>query len=78
MMRFPDLVLLSETKTWTKEKEVGDIPPPRGGHSAVAWNNYLFVFGGFNGRKYFNDLYSLDISAFLILNFYHLEFMSPK
>eukprot|EP01087_Luapelamoeba_hula_P022259 TRINITY_DN7935_c0_g2_i1.p1 TRINITY_DN7935_c0_g2~~TRINITY_DN7935_c0_g2_i1.p1 ORF type:complete len:906 (-),score=187.75 TRINITY_DN7935_c0_g2_i1:160-2877(-) len=49
-----------ETKTWLKGKELGDAPPPRGGHSAVAYNRSLLVFGGFNGRKYFNDLFCYD------------------
>lgn len=48
--------------TWKKlDRTEGDIPTPRGGHSAVAYNNELIIFGGFDGKKHYNDIHALDI-----------------
>jgi N-acetylneuraminic acid mutarotase len=48
--------------TWKKIERVdGDVPTPRGGHSAVAYNGELIVFGGFDGKKHFNDIHVLNL-----------------
>ena len=38
----------------------GDIPEPRSGHSATLFGTQIFVFGGYDGSSYHNDLYALD------------------
>lgn len=35
-------------------------PSPRDGHSCTTVRNYLFVFGGNDGKDYLNDLHVLD------------------
>jgi len=60
---------LAGDMTWKKlDRAEGDIPTPRGGHSAVAYNNELIIFGGFDGKKHYNDIHALDIGMFSLLS----------
>jgi hypothetical protein len=62
----PEILLtLIVTATWICAKTHGAAPSPRSGHSCVLYGtNTLFVFGGGNDSKLFNDLYSLNIGTF--------------
>lgn len=43
---------------WTLIKPKGNPPSPRYSHSAINVDSqYLYIFGGTNGKEYFNDLY---------------------
>lgn len=42
----------------TPEKER---PPPRANHSSTVWQSKLYIFGGWDGTKRLNDLYSYDV-----------------
>ncbi|CAD8206642.1 unnamed protein product [Paramecium octaurelia] len=54
----------AKTNIWkfiqTPEK---DKPPPRANHSSTVWENKLFIFGGWDGKKRLNDLYCYDTSS---------------
>lgn len=41
----------------------GQIPPARTNHSIVSFNDKLYLFGGTNGVKWFNDVWSYDPRA---------------
>ncbi|KAJ5693079.1 hypothetical protein N7462_002502 [Penicillium macrosclerotiorum] len=41
----------------------GQIPPARTNHSIVGYNDKLYLFGGTNGVKWFNDVWSYDPRA---------------
>jgi Rab9 effector protein with kelch motifs len=47
----------------------GPNPPPRGYHSANLVNDSMVVIGGSDGGMCFNDIWILDLSAFLHLHF---------
>lgn len=50
--------------TWKKiERQDGEIPTPRGGHSAVHYNGELIVFGGFDGKKHYNDIHAFNLGT---------------
>jgi N-acetylneuraminic acid mutarotase len=59
-----DLFLLNaDTLFWTKLTPNGPRPPRREGHTTVAYQNSLFVFGGYTDRGYANDLYALRLAS---------------
>ncbi|CAI7598427.1 hypothetical protein N7533_006854 [Penicillium manginii] len=41
----------------------GQIPPARTNHSLVSYNDKLYLFGGTNGVKWFNDVWTFDPRA---------------
>jgi hypothetical protein len=41
-------------------------------HTAVVFQDKMYVFGGGGSGMYFNDIHSLDLSKFLFLPFLHL------
>lgn len=50
--------------TWLQGPEGIGSPSARYGHSAVLVNETkIFIFGGTNGREYFNDLFVLDLEV---------------
>jgi Rab9 effector protein with kelch motifs len=40
-----------------------EFPPPRRAHTAVYYKGKIWVFGGGNGMKALNDLWTLDVSG---------------
>ena len=38
------------------------VPPPRTNHSVVSWQDKLFLFGGTDGSRWFNDVWTYDPS----------------
>lgn len=38
-------------------------PPPRSAHSAVVYQNEMYIFGGWNGHKSLDDFYSLNLET---------------
>ncbi len=53
------------TLTWTKEETKGESPPKRGGHCTFLAHNRMYIFGGYDGKKYYNDLYCLSLGKFI-------------
>lgn len=53
------------SKTWSYGYLTGDTPSPVMGHKAVAYNNSLFMFGGYGGssRGMNNDLHSYNVES---------------
>lgn len=49
------------TKKWTTVSTTGANPPPRWGHSAVIYEDKMYVFGGYVDT-FQNDLFQLDLS----------------
>ena len=52
-------------KTWTSLDTLGDLPPPRAGHSVVYDSSIakLVLFGGTNGEGFFSDARTYDPAA---------------
>uniref|UniRef100_A0A1I7UWE9 Kelch domain-containing protein 3-like n=1 Tax=Caenorhabditis tropicalis TaxID=1561998 RepID=A0A1I7UWE9_9PELO len=50
---------------WRKVKVDGFIPPSRDGHTAVVWNNQMFVFGGFEEdmQRFSQETYVFNFST---------------
>mmetsp|Transcript_1956 Transcript_1956/g.2549 ORF Transcript_1956/g.2549 Transcript_1956/m.2549 type:complete len:256 (+) Transcript_1956:104-871(+) len=48
--------------SWNKLETEGDVPVPRWGHSAVIFQNELWVFGGFT-NSWNNDFYCLNLAT---------------
>ena len=46
----------TNTNMWTKLFCTGDIPTIRTDHTAVLYNNTIYIFGGYDGKTRFNDL----------------------
>lgn len=49
------------TQEWNQEIVTGDIPAPRGGHTATLVGSDIFVVGGANSQTSFGDVYRLDL-----------------
>jgi hypothetical protein len=56
-----------ENMNWEARRVYGHTPTPRGYHSAVLYDSRIFVFGGYNGQSFFNDVYVLELSSFAYL-----------
>ena len=61
--RSNDLYILdSEKMTWAHPLEADGSPPGRQRHTAsTVANKYLYIFGGFDGNKWLNDVFVLDV-----------------
>lgn len=57
--------LTLDTMCWKYPRTRGSIPPPRYEHSVTAVRSYIFLFGGGNSLRFFNDLYFLDTGEML-------------
>ena len=51
------------TRTWTELQCTGSIPPPRSGHAALLVDGVMYVFGGYSGEIYLDDLIGLQLSS---------------
>ncbi|KAA3460615.1 kelch domain-containing protein 3-like isoform X2 [Gossypium australe] len=52
----------ADTLAWKELNTLGQILPPRAGHSTFAFGKNLFVFGGFSdAQNLYDDLYMLDV-----------------
>lgn len=51
-----------QSKTWHKIDSIGTVPDGRRSHSAIVYQNKIFIFGGYNENKklHYNDLYCFD------------------
>ena len=60
---YRDLHALDPVKmTWYQGPDGAGAPVARFGHSStLVGGNKMFVFGGWNGKNYFNDLHILDL-----------------
>ncbi|KAL8056978.1 hypothetical protein ABFX02_04G153600 [Erythranthe guttata] len=57
-------ILDADTLVWCKLNTTGQLMPPRGGHTTIAFGNKLFVFGGFSDEQsLYDDVYMLDIET---------------
>jgi len=46
---------------WLLANETGESPQPRYNHSANVFNKKMYIFGGWNGTEYFNDVITFDL-----------------
>jgi len=53
----------ADTCTWSHLRTSGTPPSPRGGHTAIAYGDCMYSFGGKSGRSPFNDLCCLDLET---------------
>ena len=51
------------TRKWTELPCTGSIAPPRAGHAAALVDDVMYVFGGFMGKTYLDDLIALQLSS---------------
>ncbi|XP_022850489.1 RING finger protein B isoform X2 [Olea europaea var. sylvestris] len=55
-------ILDADTLVWCKFNTMGQLLPPRGGHTTIAFGKTLFVFGGFSDEQnLYDDVYMLDL-----------------
>lgn len=52
-----------DSKQWTRVQMEGDHPVERSGHSAVAHEGIMYIWGGQNEGNYFNDLFMFNSST---------------
>jgi len=52
-----------DTKIWRAINPSGTLPLRRTSHSAVIYNNKMYVFGGFSGEEYLNDMHEFDMET---------------
>jgi N-acetylneuraminic acid mutarotase len=50
-------------KQWRAINPSGKVPQKRTSHAAVVYGNKMYVFGGFSGEEYLNDLYEFDFET---------------
>ena len=53
----------TSTRKWTELQCTGSIPSPRDGCAAVLVDDVMYVFGGYTGRNFLDDLYALQLSS---------------
>jgi len=53
----------TSTRKWTELQCTGSIPSPRRSHTAVLVDDVMYVFGGYTGNMYLDDLYALQLSS---------------
>jgi hypothetical protein len=54
----------TETRQWAViAAPQGQVPGPRWGHTAVVWQNAMYVFGGYSDA-FHNDLFKYDFGSF--------------
>lgn len=51
------------TKNWRAIHPSGRLPPKRTSHASVIYNHKMYVFGGFSGEEYLNDLFEFDLET---------------
>ena len=51
------------TRKWTELQCTGSIPSARANHAAVLVDDVMYVFGGYTGKTYLDDLYALQLSS---------------
>lgn len=52
-----------QSKQWRAIHPSGKEPTKRTSHSAVIYNGKMYVFGGFSGEEYLNDLFEFDLET---------------
>jgi len=52
-----------DTRAWRAINPSGTLPVKRTSHSSVVYGNKMYVFGGFSGEEYLNDLHEFDIET---------------
>jgi hypothetical protein len=53
----------AEKKLWDKPVTKGEAPAPRHFHNCVVHENKMYVFAGFDGSRWRNDVVALDMST---------------
>jgi hypothetical protein len=51
------------TMSWTCSSQNGEQPPSRAYHCSVVAGNFMYIFGGRAGSKYYNDVYRLALDT---------------
>ena len=51
------------TRKWTELQCTGFIPSARRKHAAVLVDDVMYVFGGYTGKTYSDDMYALQLSS---------------
>mgnify|MGYP001981058216 CR=1 FL=1 len=51
--------------TWARMSAGGSLPPPRSGAASVVVKGKLYMFGGYDGTKCFNDMDILDLEEMI-------------
>jgi N-acetylneuraminic acid mutarotase len=52
-----------DTKVWRQIDAKGKVPVQRTSHSAVVYKNKMYIFAGFSGEHYLNDIHELDLET---------------
>lgn len=53
--------------TWETKTVYGQAPSARGYHTTILHDSRIVLFGGYNGTKFSNDVYILDLSSYAYL-----------
>ncbi|GAM27483.1 hypothetical protein SAMD00019534_106590, partial [Acytostelium subglobosum LB1] len=53
-----------ETNKMVHQPTTGDVPNPRSAHSAICYNDHMYIFGGWDGKESNNDTYKLNLKTF--------------
>ena len=60
---YPLMLLSADTMEWLKMSTTGSPPSARGYHSAVLTDSRLFVFGGYDNERCFDEIHILDLAT---------------
>jgi hypothetical protein len=58
-----DISTRNSRRKWTGLQCSGSIPTPRAGHADVLVDGVMYVFGGFKGKTFLDDLVALQSSS---------------
>lgn len=57
----PQIIVVSDTLEWKLVEATGTVPSPRHFHNGVIVGQRLYVFGGFDGKVWKDDIFVLDL-----------------
>eukprot|EP00757_Euglenozoa_sp_SAG-D1_P010256 gene10254-439_t len=59
------------TAKWEDLEQSGDIPAPRESHTAVVWNGFIYIYGGYRteneSEHYYNDMFKFNTMSKVLL-----------
>ena len=59
--------MIIETWHWRMVKVYGTVPMQRTSHTAVVYQDSMYVFAGYSGEKYLNDMFRFDFGMYCFL-----------
>lgn len=64
--------------SWLLANETGEAPAPRFNHTANLYDKKMYIFGGWNGKEFFNDTVMYDLEKMIWMKIQTFGTPSPR